>query len=57
VRESAYEHVREVPLVAMTAYARAEDRHRVLEAGFDRHVAKPIEPAELVHVLGAVADG
>lgn len=40
-----------VPLVAMTAYARAEDRHRVLAAGFRRHVAKPIEPAELVNVL------
>lgn len=40
-----------VPLVAMTAYARAEDRHRVLAAGFRRHVAKPIEPAELVDVL------
>ena len=35
----------------MTAYARAEDRHRVLAAGFQRHVAKPIEPVELVAAL------
>jgi PAS domain S-box-containing protein len=42
---------RKLPLVAMTAHARAEDRHRVLDAGFDRHVAKPIEPAELVAAL------
>jgi CheY-like chemotaxis protein len=42
---------RRLPLVAMTAHARAEDRHRVLDAGFDRHVAKPIEPAELVAAL------
>ena len=46
-----------IPLVAMTAYARAEDRRRVLEAGFDRHVAKPIEPDELVEALAAVIDG
>jgi PAS domain S-box-containing protein len=46
-----------IPIVAMTAYARAEDRRRVLEAGFDRHVAKPIEPEELVESLAAVIDG
>jgi PAS domain S-box-containing protein len=51
IRSSERQEVKRVPLVAMTAYARAEDRHRVLVAGFDRHVAKPIEPAELVHVL------
>jgi CheY-like chemotaxis protein len=45
---------RRVPLVAMTAYARAEDRRRVLAGGFDRHVAKPIEPEELVAALSAV---
>jgi PAS domain S-box-containing protein len=54
VRSSSRPDVRDVPLVAMTAYARAEDRHRVLAAGFQRHVAKPIEPAELVHVLGEI---
>ncbi|MDB5214030.1 MAG: Chemotaxis protein methyltransferase CheR [Myxococcaceae bacterium] len=47
--------LRNLPLVAMTAYARAEDRHRVLAAGFQRHVAKPIEPAELVEALAEVA--
>lgn len=46
-----------IPIVAMTAYARAEDRRRALEAGFDRHVAKPIEPDELVEALAAVIDG
>jgi len=57
VRASEHAHVRTVPLVAMTAYARAEDRHRVLEAGFQRHVAKPIEPAELVAALAEIASG
>jgi PAS domain S-box-containing protein len=54
VRASDVEAARRVPLVAMTAYARAEDRRRALAAGFDRHVAKPIEPDELVDALAAV---
>jgi CheY-like chemotaxis protein len=51
------DRAKSIPIVAMTAYARAEDRRRVLEAGFDRHVAKPIEPEELVEALAAVIDG
>jgi signal transduction histidine kinase/DNA-binding response OmpR family regulator len=57
VRASSNPGTRGVPLVAMTAYARAEDRRRVLAAGFDRHVAKPIEPDELVEALAAVITG
>jgi signal transduction histidine kinase/DNA-binding response OmpR family regulator len=41
-----------VPALALTAYARAADRAAALRAGFDVHVAKPVEPAEL---LAAVA--
>lgn len=37
--------------VALTAYARSEDRTRVLEAGFDQHVPKPVDPTELRAVL------
>jgi len=55
VRASESAALRALPLVAMTAHARAEDRHRVLEAGFQRHVAKPIEPHELVDALVEVA--
>ncbi|HEX5745986.1 MAG TPA: PAS domain-containing protein [Archangium sp.] len=40
-----------VPAVALTAYARVEDRTRALTAGFNMHVAKPVEPAELLSVL------
>ncbi|MGN6625395.1 MAG: PAS domain-containing hybrid sensor histidine kinase/response regulator [Tepidisphaeraceae bacterium] len=40
--------------IAATAFARAEDRRRALVAGFDAHVAKPIDPAELIAVLGRI---
>lgn len=55
VRASSDPRTRALPLVAMTGFARDEDRHRVLSAGFQRHVAKPIEPAELVETLADVA--
>ena len=37
-----------VPAIALTAYARYEDRHSILSAGFQMHAAKPIDPAELL---------
>jgi CheY-like chemotaxis protein len=37
-----------VPAIALTAYARAEDRQRALLAGYQMHLAKPIEPSELI---------
>jgi CheY-like chemotaxis protein len=43
-----------VPAVALTAYARVEDRMKALAAGFQMHVPKPIEPAELLTVLASV---
>jgi signal transduction histidine kinase len=42
--------------LALTAYARVEDRLKVLTAGFQMHVAKPIEPAELVALVASLAD-
>ncbi|GAB1596661.1 ATP-binding protein [Lysobacter sp. PAGU 2638] len=39
-----------VPAVALTAYARLEDRTRALDSGFQVHVAKPVQPSELVAV-------
>jgi CheY-like chemotaxis protein len=40
-----------VPAVALTAYGRIEDRVRALEAGFQAHLIKPVEPDELVAVI------
>jgi CheY-like chemotaxis protein/anti-sigma regulatory factor (Ser/Thr protein kinase) len=40
-----------IPAVALTAFARTEDRRRALTAGFNNHAAKPIEPQELLIVI------
>lgn len=41
----------QIPAVALTAYARAEDRTEALLAGFQQHVSKPVDPAELAVVV------
>jgi CheY-like chemotaxis protein len=43
-----------IPAVALTAYARVEDRVNILTAGFQMHVVKPVEPAELVAVIASL---
>jgi CheY-like chemotaxis protein len=48
-------HNREVPAAALTAYARSEDRMKALQAGFQIHLAKPIDPAELVTTIASLA--
>jgi CheY-like chemotaxis protein len=40
-----------IPVVAVTAYGLTEDRVRLLAAGFDAHIAKPVDAAELVAVV------
>jgi PAS domain S-box-containing protein len=42
------------PAIALTAHARVEDRLRALSAGYQAHVAKPVEPAELVAVIASL---
>jgi PAS domain S-box-containing protein len=44
-----------VPAAALTAYARTQDRLRVLSEGYQMHVPKPIQPAELVTVVASLA--
>jgi CheY-like chemotaxis protein len=57
-RDWEREHGTWVPAVALTAYARAEDRVRALSAGYQIHVAKPIDPVEFALVVaGQVARG
>jgi PAS domain S-box-containing protein len=64
--EDGYEFIRRVrkltpedggrtPAAALTAFARAEDRTRALRAGYQTHVAKPVEPTELTAVVASLA--
>jgi len=45
----------DIPAAALTAYARAEDRMRVLRSGFQFHLPKPVDSAELVTVVASLA--
>lgn len=55
VRRHSNRRVRDLPAAALTAYARSEDRMKALRAGFQIHLAKPIDPAELVTTIAALA--
>lgn len=46
-----------IPAIALTAYARVEDRVRALNAGFQTHIAKPVEPTELSAVAVSLVKG
>lgn len=55
VRKLRSKLAKEIPAIALTAYATDEDRARTLAAGFHKHIAKPIEPKVLVRsIAGAV---
>jgi CheY-like chemotaxis protein len=55
VRALSPEQGGQTPAAALTAYARVEDRLQVLRSGFQIHLPKPIEPAELVAVVANLA--
>jgi signal transduction histidine kinase len=44
-----------IPAAALTAYARAEDRVRALASGFQRHLPKPVDPADLIGMVASLA--
>jgi signal transduction histidine kinase/ActR/RegA family two-component response regulator len=54
IRAHEAEHGGFLPAVALTGYARAEDRTRILAAGFQAHVPKPVEPAALTAAIAAI---
>ena len=54
IRQFEAEHGGFLPAVALTGYARAEDRDRILAAGFQAHVSKPVEPVELTAAISAL---
>jgi signal transduction histidine kinase/DNA-binding response OmpR family regulator len=64
--QDGYELIREVrslppsqggntPAIALTAYARPEDRRRARDEGYQVHLAKPVEPREFVFLVGSLA--
>jgi PAS domain S-box-containing protein len=54
VRSREPERGGNVPAVAVTAYARSEDRMRALAAGFQMHITKPISPDELIAIVASL---
>jgi CheY-like chemotaxis protein len=54
LRESPPDKGGAIPAIALTAYGGAEDRLRALSAGFQMHVTKPVEPAELAALIASL---
>jgi CheY-like chemotaxis protein len=65
--ESGYDLIRQVralpislkkiPAVALTAFATEKDRQRALDAGFQVHLSKPVEPQSLIEVIEKLVNG
>jgi PAS domain S-box-containing protein len=55
VRSRGPEQGGDTPAVALTAYARSEDRRRALTSGFQMHLAKPVAPTELIAALASLS--
>ena len=54
LRKNGNEAVRAIPAIALTAFARSEERTRALQAGYHVHIAKPVEPAELIATVASL---
>ncbi len=57
IRGMAAEEIRNIPAIALTAYAGTEDRNQALDAGFNKHLPKPIEPDIFIDVVREVIRG
>lgn len=55
IRGSERLELRELPAAALTAYARSQDRTKALRSGFQLHLAKPVDPGELMAAIAALA--
>ncbi len=55
LRQHSDPEVRQIPTIALTAYARSEDRMRALRSGFQTHLSKPLDPMELMNAVASVA--
>ena len=55
LRKSKDPAIRAIPAAALTAFARSEDRTKALRSGFEMHLAKPVDPGELVASVATLA--
>ena len=55
VRTLSSEQGGQIPAIALTAYASEDERTRILDAGFQMHISKPVEPSELVAIVAKLA--
>ena len=51
IRSLPNEHGGQIPAVALTAFSRPEDREAAFEAGFQKHLGKPVEPDDLISAI------
>jgi CheY-like chemotaxis protein len=56
IRSSPEPRLARVPAIALTAFARPEDRTRALRAGYQAHLVKPMDAAELIATVASFAD-
>jgi CheY-like chemotaxis protein len=55
IRQLPIEEGGKVPAIALTAFARSEDRRRAFLSGFQMHIAKPVESSELIAMVASLA--
>ena len=55
VRQLPDKAIRRIPAAALTAFARSDDRTKALRSGFEMHLAKPVDPGELVASVATLA--
>ena len=53
IRQSGAQHAQRIRLIALTGYGQVSDRQKALEAGFDVHLLKPVDPAQLRALLSS----
>jgi CheY-like chemotaxis protein len=54
IRASQDARLASVPAIALTAFTRAEDRRRALDAGYDRYLRKPVDAGELAATVAGL---
>ena len=55
LRSSRSQLAARLPAIALTAYVKSEDRSRAMMAGFDMHIAKPVEQHELIAAVARLS--